>query len=73
MFKVINVPEIFGIIAHCETVLHNHDCPYLNHGCTGCRMVPYPIKMRITDTQKETFMRIFRLVENSKKEGEHHV
>lgn len=28
--------KIDGLARHCETVLPNHDCPYLALGCLGC-------------------------------------
>jgi hypothetical protein len=36
--KMITVTEIPGIVPHCETVLPNHKCPYIDHGCTGCEI-----------------------------------
>lgn len=30
------VDKVAGIDRHCETVLPNHDCPYLMMGCFGC-------------------------------------
>lgn len=39
----MTIPRLPGIIPHCETVLHNHDCPYIVRGCTGCFLKPLPI------------------------------
>lgn len=30
--------EIAGVARHCETLLPNHNCPYLALGCLGCTL-----------------------------------
>lgn len=42
---IMNVPAINGVMPHCESILPNHGCPYIKHGCTGCRMVASQVKM----------------------------
>lgn len=32
--------KVDGYIRHCETALHNRDCPYLAFGCLGCTFKP---------------------------------
>lgn len=55
MNRILNVPEIYGIIPHCETTSPNHECQYIERGCTGCKIVPHTVKMRITDAQMKMF------------------
>lgn len=35
---MLNIERIYGLMPHCETVFPNHQCPYIEKGCSGCRM-----------------------------------
>jgi hypothetical protein len=36
--QIMTVPRKAGVDPHCETVYPNHYCPYIQLGCTGCKL-----------------------------------
>jgi hypothetical protein len=56
MNTIMTVPAINGVMPHCESTRPNHECPYIKHGCTGCRTVPYDVKIKKNDMDITLFL-----------------